>query len=78
MHENYNISIVSLGCAKNQVDAELMLGLLREAGYRITDHKEEADVIVVNTCGFIESAKTEAIEAILEAASYKTAGRCRR
>ncbi len=77
MHENYNISIVSLGCAKNQVDAELMLGLLREAGYRITDHKEEADVIVVNTCGFIESAKTEAIEAILEAASYKTAGRCR-
>lgn len=77
MHKKDTISIVSLGCAKNQVDSEIMLGILREAGYEITDRKEEADIIIVNTCGFIESAKTEAIEAILDAASYKSSGRCR-
>ena len=77
MAEQYKFSVVSLGCAKNQVDAEIMLGLLKEAGYGITDNKEEADVIIVNTCGFIESAKTEAIEAILEAASYKQSAKCR-
>lgn len=76
MHKDYNISIVSLGCAKNQVDSEIMLGILREAGYGITERKEEADIIIVNTCGFIESAKSEAIEALLEAASYKIHGRC--
>ncbi len=77
MHKNDTISIVSLGCAKNQVDSEIMLGILQAAGYGITDRKEEADIIIVNTCGFIESAKTEAIEAILDAASYKNSGRCK-
>lgn len=77
MHKNDTISIVSLGCAKNQVDSEIMLGILQEAGYEITDRKEDADIIIVNTCGFIESAKTEAIEAILDAASYKSSGRCK-
>lgn len=77
MEEQIRISVVSLGCAKNQVDSEIMLGVLHEAGYQITERKEEADVIVVNTCGFIESAKTEAIEALLDAASYKEQGRCK-
>lgn len=77
MAEKYKISVVSLGCAKNQVDAEIMVGLLKEVGYGITDNKEEADVIIVNTCGFIESAKTEAIEAILEAAEYKQTAKCK-
>lgn len=76
MEQQIKISVVSLGCAKNQVDAELMLGMLREAGYEITGSQEEADVIIVNTCGFIESAKTEAIEALLTAASYKS-GSCK-
>ena len=77
MTEKYNVSIVSLGCAKNHVDAEIMLGLLKESGYNITENKEDADVIIVNTCGFIESAKTEAIEAILDAAEYKKTARCK-
>lgn len=76
MNENYNISVISLGCAKNHVDAEIMLGILKAAGYNITDNNEDADIIIVNTCGFIESAKTEAIETILEAAEYKS-GRCK-
>ncbi len=77
MAEKYKISVVSLGCAKNQVDAEIMVGLLKAAGYGITDNKEDADIIIVNTCGFIESAKTEAIEAILEAAEYKQTAKCK-
>ena len=77
MVEKYNVSIVSLGCAKNHVDAEIMLGLLKESGYDITENKDEADVIIINTCGFIESAKTEAIEAILDAAEYKKSARCK-
>ena len=68
------ISFVSLGCPKNQVDAELMLASLACAGHEITPYENEADVIVVNTCGFIEDAKKEAIENILEAARYKTEG----
>ena len=77
MKDSCEISVVSLGCAKNQVDSEIMLGILSRAGYRITDQKEQADIIVINTCGFIESAKTEAIEAILAAAACKKNGRCR-
>ncbi len=68
--------MVSLGCPKNQVDAEQMLGVLAGSGYEITADQDEADVIVVNTCGFIESAKEESIEAILEAASMKQRGTC--
>ena len=71
------ISMVSLGCPKNQVDAEQMLYTLKNAGYEITSSEAEADVIIVNTCGFIEEAKAEAIENILEAAKYKTEGACR-
>ena len=68
--------MVSLGCPKNQVDAEQMLGVLAGSGYEITSEQTEADVIVVNTCGFIESAKEESIEAILEAARMKKQGKC--
>ncbi len=69
--------MVSLGCPKNQVDAEQMLGVLAGSGFEITADQNSADVIVVNTCGFIESAKEESIEAILEAAKMKKEGRCR-
>jgi ribosomal protein S12 methylthiotransferase len=72
----YNIGMVSLGCAKNQTDAETMLGILAEHGHRLVSEPGNADVIVVNTCGFIESAKQESIDAILEMAEYKK-GRCR-
>jgi len=69
--------MVSLGCPKNQVDAEQMLGVLAGSGFEITSEQSEADVIVVNTCGFIESAKEESIEAILDAAKMKKQGKCR-
>lgn len=69
------ISLISLGCAKNLVDSEHMLARLRDAGYTITDDMAEADVGVVNTCGFIEAAKSEAIETILDTARYKEEGR---
>ena len=68
--------MVSLGCPKNQVDAEQMLGMLAGSGFEITSEQTEADVIVVNTCGFIESAKEESIEAIFEAARMKQHGKC--
>lgn len=72
------VGFVSLGCPKNLVDSEVMMGQLREAGYEITKDAAEAGTIVVNTCGFIESAKQESIEAILEATSFKTEGTARR
>jgi ribosomal protein S12 methylthiotransferase len=68
--------MISLGCPKNQVDAEQMLGMLAGSGFEITPDQHEADVIVVNTCGFIESAKEESIEAILDAAKMKKQGTC--
>lgn len=68
--------MVSLGCPKNQVDTEQMLGMLARSGFEITSDQTEADVIVVNTCGFIESAKEESIEAILDAARMKKQGKC--
>jgi len=61
------ISMISLGCAKNLVDAEIMLGSVLQRGMEITSHPEDADVLVINTCAFIDSAKEESIEAILEA-----------
>ena len=67
----YNIGLVSLGCAKNQTDAETMLGILASDGFNITYDASDADVIIVNTCGFIEQAKQESIDAILEMAKYK-------
>ena len=71
-----NIGVISLGCTKNQVDAEIMRGLLLKAGHEIVDDHNTADVLLVNTCGFIEAAKAESIEAILLAAHYKNR-RCR-
>ena len=71
---SYKIGMVSLGCPKNQVDAERMLSELKAAGFEITNEEEKADVIIVNTCGFIESAKTESIENIIEVAAYKEEG----
>lgn len=69
------VGMVSLGCPKNQVDAELMLGRLADAGYELSEDAAMADVAIVNTCGFIESAKSEAIEEILELAALKKEGR---
>lgn len=71
------VSMVSLGCPKNQVDAEQMLHTLKEAGFEITSAEADADAIIVNTCGFIEQAKSEAIENILEAARYRKDGKCK-
>ena len=71
------VGMVSLGCPKNQMDAELMLARLRDAGYEITAESGLADVVVVNTCGFIEDAKKEAIDNILEFAQLKKEGQIR-
>ena len=72
------VGFVSLGCPKNLVDSEVMMGQLKQAGYEITNNSDEADTVVVNTCGFIESAKAESIEAILEATSAKANGKAQR
>src|SRR5437667_9423193 len=72
------IGFISLGCPKNLVDSEVMMGQLQQNGYQITADAQEADTVVVNTCGFIDSAKKESIEAILEAARLKTDGKATR
>ena len=71
------IGMVSLGCPKNQTDAETMLGILAEKGHEIVPDPQDAEVIVVNTCGFIDPAKQESIDTILEMAEYKKSGKCR-
>lgn len=71
------IGMVSLGCPKNQTDAETMLGILTEKGHTIVAEPKEAEVIIVNTCGFIDPAKQESIDAILEMSEYKTEGVCK-
>lgn len=71
------VGMISLGCNKNRVDSELALGLLQDKGYTFTGDPAQADVLMVNTCGFIESAKEESIDAILEMAEYKKTGRCK-
>ena len=68
------MSMVSLGCDKNTVDSEMMLGLMNEKGFEYTNIDEEAEVMIINTCGFIQSAKEESINAILEAARLKEEG----
>jgi len=70
------IGLLSLGCAKNQVDSEIMLGLIREGGHEIVKKYDEAEVLIVNTCGFISDAKEESINSILELAEYKKDGNC--
>lgn len=72
-----NIGVISLGCAKNQVDTQTMLGYLKAAGHTFTGEPDKADVLIVNTCGFITAAKEESIDAIFEMAQYKEVGRCR-
>jgi len=72
-----NILCISLGCDKNLVDTEKMLGILKADGYRFTDDESEADIIIVNTCCFIGDAKEESINTILEMAKLKDSGRCR-
>ncbi len=72
------IGFLSLGCPKNLVDGEVMLGLAREAGHDLTNDSSDADVLVVNTCAFIDAAKEESIDAILEMAGHKRDGRCSR
>src|SRR3989441_12478670 len=72
------VGLLSLGCPKNLVDSEVMLGTLARQGYSITNQKEDADVIVVNTCGFIDSAKKESIDTILEMAQLKAQGNCKK
>src|SRR5690606_7807926 len=67
----------TLGCSKNEIDSELMMGILKSSDYRIVNSLDKADVILVNTCGFIDSAKEESIEAIWEMTRYKTQGKCK-
>jgi ribosomal protein S12 methylthiotransferase len=73
-----NVAFVTLGCAKNMVDSEVMLGVLQKKGFHPIDELKEADLIVVNTCAFLESAVKEGIDTILEVARYKEEGRCRK
>src|SRR5262245_60480670 len=72
------IGLVSLGCPKNLVDSEVMLGLAQQAGHELTHDASDADVLVVNTCAFIDRAKQESIDTILEMAQHKKDGVCRR
>ena len=73
----YSVGLVNLGCAKNQIDAEIMLARLEKAGYEVKDDAALADVAIVNTCGFIEAAKKESIDEILELARLKAEGKIR-
>ncbi len=72
------VAVINLGCPKNQVDAEVMLGLLREEGFELSSEPARADVVVVNTCGFIADAKEESVQAILDAVHLKERGKVRR
>lgn len=71
------VGFVSLGCSKNLIDTEMTIGLFRKNNFEIVNDVEEAEIIIVNTCGFIESAKEEAINTILEMAEYKESGKCK-
>ena len=73
-----SVGFISLGCAKNQIDCEQMMYLLREAGYRLAPKPEDADLVLINTCGFIDAAKSEAIDNILRAGQWKAEGRIRK
>ncbi|MBI4714861.1 MAG: 30S ribosomal protein S12 methylthiotransferase RimO [Nitrospirae bacterium] len=71
------LSFINLGCPKNQVDSEIMLGLLREEGFELTSRDEEAEVVVVNTCGFIDAAKEESVNALVQLGTLKRGGQCK-
>jgi len=77
-HAPQKVGFVSLGCPKNLVDSEVMMGMLARAGAELTRRAEDADVIVVNTCSFIDSAQQESVNTILEMAAHKTAGRAKK
>ncbi len=72
------VGFVSLGCPKNLVDSEVMMGILNQAGYELTPRAADADVLVVNTCSFIEPAQKESVDSILEMAEYKKFGRAQK
>src|SRR5579859_1308115 len=72
------VGFVSLGCPKNLVDSEVMMGILARSGYEITPRADDADVLVVNTCSFIEPARKESVDAILEMAEHKKFGRAQK
>src|ERR1044072_592633 len=72
------VGFISLGCPKNLVDSEVMMGQLKANGYELTADASEADTVVVNTCGFIDAAKQESIDTILEAANLKANGKATR
>src|SRR5881392_3217295 len=76
--EPTKVGFVSLGCPKNLVDSEVMMGILASSGASLTTRAEDADVIVVNTCSFIDSAKQESVNTILEMAQHKLAGKARK
>lgn len=71
------VAIITLGCSKNEIDSDIMMGILEEGGYRSTTNLENADIIIINTCGFIYDAKEESIEIIWEMTKYKTYGKCK-
>ena len=77
MNKQLNVGLISLGCTKNRVDTEIALGVLKDRGYGFTGNPAEADILLVNTCGFIAPAKEESIDTIFEMAEYKRTGRCR-
>ncbi len=76
-HTMQNIHFISLGCPKNLVDSEVMLGFLAQAGFTFTEDTHQAEIIIINTCAFIEDAKKEAIDTILEMAEFKKHGQCK-
>ena len=74
---NNSVGMVSLGCDKNRIDSEIMLSILSKNGYNVVNNEKDADIIIINTCGFIESAKVESIETIIEMAKNKESGKCK-
>ena len=68
------IGFISLGCSKNLVDTEMMIGLMEKAGYEMTEDLNEANVIIINTCTFIDAAKDESVQTLLQATEYKKNG----
>ncbi len=77
MARRQKVALVPLGCPKNDVDSEVILGKLEEAGFRVVEDLGDAEVIIVNTCAFIDAAQDESVEAILDVADYKSSGRCK-
>ena len=73
-----NVHIVTLGCSKNEVDSSMMYSLLNKDKYKMVDDASEADILIVNTCGFIDAAKEESIDTILESVEYKNKGKCKK